>query len=141
MATQNKTQPTSADVEAFLNTIDDEAKRADCRAIAALMGEITGEPAVMWGEAIVGFGKYHYRYASKREGDSFWAGFSPRKQNITLYLMGNYENMPDLMAQLGKYKTGKSCLYIKRLADVNQGVLRGVIEHSVDALKQLYPPE
>ncbi len=129
-----KTQPTEASVEAFLAAIEDPARQADCREIAAMMAEITGTPAVMWGENIIGFGRYHYRYATGREGDWFITGFSPRKQNITLYIMPMLDESDPLLASLGKFKTGKSCLYIKRLADVDREKLRELIRDSVRRL-------
>lgn len=136
---KNKTQPTHADVHAFLDGVADEQKRADSYRLLEIMEEITGEPPVMWGSSIVGFGKYHYRYESGREGDFFLAGFSPRKQALTLYIMAGFSRYDELMARLGKYKTGKSCLYIKRLADVDEEVLRTLIAESVAWMRQKYP--
>ncbi len=127
---QNKTTPTDNSVQAFLQTVD-EKRRADCEALLALMEEETGEPPVLWGDSMIGFGSYHYRYASGREGDWFLVGFAPRKQNLTLYIMAGFEQYEALMARLGKHTTGKSCLYIKRLADIDQAVLRELVSQSV----------
>ena len=134
-----KTQPTPASVNAFLDTLDDDAKREDSKTVAALMADITGAPAVMWGTSIVGFGQYHYRYASGREGDFFETGFAPRKRALTLYVMDGFSEYDALLSKLGKFTTGKSCLYVKRLADVDQAVLRKLVERSVAAIRKKYP--
>lgn len=136
---ENKTKQANESVEAFLNKVDNEQKRADCIAVAKLMEEVTGEKAKMWGPSIVGFGSYHYKYESGREGDSCVVGFSPRKQNITLYLMGAVANEPDLVAKLGKCKTGGGCLYINKLAEVDTKVLKQLIKKSVAWVKKTYP--
>jgi hypothetical protein len=102
------------------------------------MRDITGEEPKMWGPTMVGFGSYHYRYASGHEGDTFLTGFSPRKSNLTLYVTSGFGAQEELMAKLGKYKTGKSCLYIKRLDDIDRGLLRTLIERSVERLRQMY---
>ena len=121
------------DPRQFLAQVEPEQKRADALAILEMMEAITGEDAVMWGDTIIGFGNYHYRYASGREGDWFLTGFSPRKQTITLYLKIGYEDAyKALMQNLGKYKTGKSCLYIKKLADVDEATLRELIKLSAE---------
>ena len=133
-----KTQPTSADVGAFLASVEDEQKRADCRQICAWMQEATGAPPQMWGASIVGFGSYHYRYASGREGDWFLTGFAPRAQNISLYIMAGFSAYEELMNRLGKYKTGKSCLYIKRLSDVDSEVLKELINESLAYMRMTY---
>ncbi|RMD73988.1 MAG: DUF1801 domain-containing protein, partial [Bacteroidetes bacterium] len=125
----------------FLDAVPDEQKRADSYRLLELMEELTGEPPVLWGPSLVGFGKYHYRYASGREGDFFLTGFSPRKQALTLYIMSGFSRYDELMARLGKYKTGKSCLYIKRLSDVDEEVLRTLIAESVAWMRQKYPTE
>src|ERR1043165_7091997 len=116
---EQKTKPTDESVEDFLNRISDAERREDCFAVAKMMEEITGEKPKMWGPSIVGFGTYHYKYASGHEGDWPVAAFSPRKNDLTLYIMMGLERDPELMAKLGKHKTGKACLYIKRLADVH----------------------
>jgi len=132
-----KTKRNDASVVAFLDSIPDEQRRKDCRTVLKMMKEATGAPPRMWGKDIVGLGDYHYRYASGREGDWFLMGFSPRKQDLTLYLMAGYERYPELMRKLGKHKTGKSCLYLKRLADVDVTVLTQLISASV---KQMARP-
>ena len=131
---ENKTQATVASVDAFLDAIADLPRREDCRRVRALMEAATGAPAVMWGPSIVGFGRYRYRYASGREGEWPVTGFSPRKNDLTLYLMPGFEQQAALMAKLGKHKTGKSCLYLKRLADVDRVVLEELITRSVAAM-------
>jgi len=130
-----KTKPTNESVEKFLNKISDEERRADCFAVAKIMEEITGEKPKMWGPSIVGFGSYHYKYASGREGDWPITGFSPRKKDLTLYLMMGYEKYKDLLEKLGKHSGGKSCLYINRLSDVHVPTLKKVIKVSVKDLK------
>ena len=136
-----KTTPTQASVDAFIEAVEDEQKRTDSRAIAAMMSAATGAPAQMWGTSIVGFGRYHYRYASGREGDFMIAGFSPRKRALTLYIMAGFSEYEALLAQLGKHTIGKSCLYIKRLADVDQAVLREIVERSVQYIREKYPEQ
>ena len=133
-----KTKPTEASVDAFIDAIDDERKRDDARAVAAMMADITGAPATMWGSSIVGFGTYHYRYASGREGDFMEVGFAPRKRALTLYIMAGFSAYEELLAKLGKHTTGKSCLYVKRLADVDLAVLRELIERSVSYIRGKY---
>ncbi|MCY3810381.1 MAG: DUF1801 domain-containing protein [Gammaproteobacteria bacterium] len=135
-----KTVPTKASVAAFLGQLDD-AKRRDAETVAAIMEEVTGAPAVMWGSSIVGFGRYHYRYASGREGDFFVAGFAPRKRALTLYIMAGFAAYDALLLKLGKFTVGKSCLYVKRLADVDLAVLRELIEQSAAAIRDKYPDE
>jgi len=127
-----KTQPNQSSVVDYLNTVENEKKRADSFSILELMQEVTGEEPLMWGDSIVGFGAYRYQYASGRKGEWFLTGFAPRKQNLTLYIMSGFSNYEQLLAQLGKYKTGKSCLYINKLEDVNLDVLRKLIKESVD---------
>ena len=132
---ENKTKPTQHSVELFLEGIEDPGRRSDCKTIAALMQDLTGAEPKMWGESIVGFGDYHYRYASGREGDWFLAGFSPRKQNLTIYIMGYLEYYTDILKNLGKHKHGKGCLYIKRLDDIDMDVLKILIKTSIERLK------
>ena len=129
-----KTKPTSESVEKFLNKISDEERRADCFAVAKIMEEITGEKPTMWGPSIVGFGSYHYKYASGREGDWPVTGFSPRKKDLTLYLMMGYEKHKDLLEKLGKHSGRKSCLYINRLSDIHIPTLKKLIKASVKEL-------
>ncbi len=134
MATQqNKTAPTAQDVAAFLAGIEDPRRREDGQELCRLMAEVTGEPAVMWGSSIVGFGQYHYRYDSGREGDYLAIGFSPRKASLTLYLMDGVDRYEDSLRRLGPHTTGKSCLYVKRLSDVDRTVLRHIIQESYDS--------
>ena len=129
-----RTRPEKASVAEFLGSIADENRRRDCEVIADLMQDVTGAAPVMWGASIVGFGRYHYRYESGREGDWMLVGFSPRKKDITLYLMAGFDRLPELMQRLGKHKTGKSCLYVKKLDDVDRTVLRDLVRSSVDAM-------
>jgi hypothetical protein len=126
-----KTKPTDQNVEDFLNKIPDPERRDDCLAVAKIMEEITGEKPKMWGPNIVGFGSYHYKYESGREGDWFVTGFSPRKKDITLYLMIGFDKHGELMEKLGKHSVGKSCLYVKRLSDVHVPTLKKLIKASV----------
>lgn len=127
-----KTKQNDGDVVEFLNGVEDERKRNDSFAILELMRDVTGAEPKMWGSSIIGFGEYTYKYASGRTGDWMLVGFSPRKQNLTLYIMPGFDHYEALLGNLGKYKTGKSCLYIKKLADVDQGVLRELVSQSVD---------
>lgn len=136
---ENKTVETSADVEAFLNAVPDERKRADSFAILKLMQDVTGEEAKMWGDSIVGFGRYHYKYASGREGDFMLAGFAPRKQNLSLYILSGFDDFDDLRDRLGKHKVGKACLYINKLSDIDEEVLRQMVRQSVEHMRQTNP--
>jgi hypothetical protein len=136
MAKENKTQKTDESVEGFLNTIPDEKKRKDSFAILELMKEVTGEEPKMWGTSIIGFGDLHYKYASGREGDWFYAGFSPRKQNLTLYLSGGLEPLEEHLKKLGKYKTGKGCIYINKLEDVDLPTLREMVRKAVEQAQE-----
>ena len=134
-----KTKLTDASVEAFLNTFEDESKRKDAQTILQMMQDVTGEAPRMWGNSIVGFGSYRYKYASGKEGDWMLTGFSPRKQNLTLYIMSGFEINADIMSRLGKHTTGKGCLYIKKLKDVDQTVLRELITQSVEHMRTSKP--
>ena len=136
---ENKTKANDASVEAFLNAVPDEKKRADAFRVLQMMREETGEEPQMWGDAIIGFGSYHYKYASGREGDAPLIGFSPRKANLVLYMMPGFEAQADLLGRLGKHKTGASCLYLNRLADVDMGVLRELASESVRMMREKYP--
>ncbi len=131
-----KTRVNDASVKDFLNDVEDDQKRQDCFDLVDLMTDITGEEPKMWGPSIVGFGSYRYRYDSGREGDWMQVGFSPRKQALTLYIMSGFSRYQKLMAKLGKHKTGKSCLYIKRLSDVDADVLRELITLSVEQVRK-----
>ena len=133
-----KTKLNDKSVEDFLNTVEDEQKRKDSFELLKIMQEISGEPAKMWGSAIVGFGSYHYVYASGREGDWMLSGFSPRKASITLYLMAGFDQMGDELASLGKHKVGKGCLYVKSLSDIDEKVLRKMIKKSIAIIRKRY---
>lgn len=137
--TELKTQVNDADVMEFLHQIEDEAKQKDALRVLEMMKEITGEPAKMWGKSIVGFGTYHYKYASGREGDWMATAFSPRKANLTIYIMPGFEKYPELMEKLGKYKTGRSCLYLKKLEDVDEKILRKLIKKGYEDIRKMYP--
>lgn len=130
---QDKTQPNDQAVEAFIAAVPNEKKRADALVLLEMMQEVTGQEAKMWGPSIIGFGAMHYQYESGREGDTFVVGFSPRKAAISLYVAGGHERYPALMQKLGKHTTGASCIYIKKLADVDPGVLRELIQQAVDS--------
>lgn len=138
MAAQ-KTLENNESVIHFLNSVEDERKRKDCFSLLQMMKKVTGEEPKMWGTSIVGFGKYHYKYASGHEGDAALVGFSPRKQNISIYLMSYEMSGPDnLLSKLGKHKAGKGCLYLNKLEDINQEVLKELIKNSVEGLKKMY---
>lgn len=128
-----KTKETKASVTTFVNGIADKRRRADAKAILAMMREATGAKPAMWGSSIVGFGRLHYKYASGREGDWFKAGFSPRRDSFTLYLCGGVRPHQDLLARLGKFKTGAGCLYVKKLEDVDRDVLKQLIARTAEA--------
>lgn len=133
---QNKTVPTDQNVEQFINAIEDERKRNDSFALVELMQEVTGMEPQMWGSSIVGFGSYHYKYDSGREGDSPLAAFSPRKANLTIYNMGSLAERDDLLKQLGKHTISGSCLHVKRLADVDLPTLKTLVEESIKYIRQ-----
>ena len=137
--TTPKTRPTDQEVTSFLEKIQNPKKRKDSQAILEIMQRVTGEPPVMWGDSIVGFGSYHYKYASGREGDWFLTGFSPRVQNLTLYIMSGFEAYDQLLGKLGKFKTGKSCLYIKKLEDVDSHILEELIRQSAEHMARNNP--
>jgi hypothetical protein len=130
-----KTKVNTASVEKFLNAVADEQARKDCYEILKIMKQVTKEEPKMWGASIVGFGSYHYKGASGREGDWMLTGFSPRKQNLTLYLMHGFNVHKDLLKKLGKYKTSMGCLYIKKLDDVDKKVLKELVAESVKRVK------
>jgi hypothetical protein len=136
-----KTKPTSLTFTSYLVGIQDPSRREDCEQVAVLMEKVTGCKPQMWGTSIVGFDQYHYKYASGHEGDSAVTGFSSRKKALTIYLMGIYGSTDGegLLEQLGKYKSGKACLYITHLADVDVSILEKLIRRSVDMVKQRYP--
>jgi len=135
----NKTTETEASAEAYLAAITPEQKQADCRVISSMMSRLTGHPPKMWGASIVGFGSYHYKYESGREGDSIRTGFAARAQNISIYIMPGYQDFEDELSRLGKHKIGKSCLYIKRLSDVDESVLEEMVAKGLKLLAETYP--
>ena len=135
---ENKTTRTAVDPHSFVQRIAQAQQRSDCLELIDLMQDITGHPPKMWGSSIIGFDQYHYKYESRREGDMLLTGFSPRKQDLVLYLGAGIENK-ELLAKLGKHKAGKSCLYVKRLDDVSRPVLRALITTSVAAMRKRYP--
>lgn len=124
---ENKTVKKNNSVEEFLGSVTDPMRKEQCLIINRMMEEITGRKAEMWGESIVGFGDYHYKYASGREGDFFRVGYAPRRQNLSIYIIAGFERYPDLMEKLGKYKTGKSCLYVNKLEDIDVNILSELI--------------
>lgn len=138
---KNKTIENETSVQDFLNSVKDEQKREDSFKILDMMQEISGYEPKMWGTSIIGFGSYHYKYDSGREGDMCRIGFSPRAQSLTLYMITGYSESSDDLARLGKHKTGKSCLYIKRLSDVDEDVLRDMIQKDLDKMVEKYPIE
>ena len=135
---ENKTRKSTANVASFLNAIEDSRKRSDAKKIAAMMRRATGKRARMWGSSIIGYGEYHYKYESGREGDWALVGFSPRKQNLAVYIMPGVAAFPALMKKLGKFKTGKSCLYLNKLDDVDHDVLEKLIGDSVKVMRKRY---
>lgn len=134
-----KTKQNDGDIEGFLNSVADEKKRQDCFTLLDMMKQVTGLEAKMWGDSIVGFGTYHYKSNSGREGDWFLTGFSPRKQNLTLYIIAGFDHYGELLEKLGKHTTGKGCLYLKRLADVDLTTLEELVKQSVEHLKKTNP--
>lgn len=134
-----KTQKNDASVEAFLDSVVDKRKRDDSKVILKMMREITGDEPSMWGPSIIGFGSYTYRYADGKENSWFLTGFSPRKQNLTLYIMPGFDRYNALLKELGKHKTGKSCLYINKLEDVDLKVLKELVKESVEVMAASNP--
>ncbi len=139
MASEPKTKPTDVPVADFIAAVPDARRREEAQALCALMTEVTGEPPVMWGTSIVGFGRYTYVNTTKKTADWPIIGFSPRKAKLTIYIMPGFEGEPELMARLGKHTTGVSCLYLNRLADVDQEVLKALAERSVAWMRERYP--
>jgi len=133
-----KTQPNDANVKAFLNAPENEKRRDDCLRLLAMFERVTGQPPRMWGKNMIGFGKYHYVYQSGREGDWFITGFSPRKQNLTIYIMPGFRSYSALLERLGKHRLGKSCLYLKKLDDIDLDVLETLIRESVALMRERY---
>lgn len=133
-----KTKPNQGDVKAFIDTVEPEGKREDSQELLKLMAKITGLEPKMWGPSIIGYGNYHYKYKSGREGDWFLTGFSPRKQNMTVYLMGGFAESESLLEKLGKHKVSVGCLYFKKLADIDIEILKQLVTKSIDTLKERY---
>lgn len=131
-----KTKPNDQNVEEFLRKVESLTKREDSFKILELMREVSNEEPIMWGDSIIGFGSYHYKYESGREGDWFVTGFAPRKQNLTLYIMSGFDRYEELLKKLGKYKTGKSCLYINKLKDVDTTILREIVSKSIEFVRK-----
>jgi hypothetical protein len=138
---ENKTKPTRASVDKFIAKVADEGRRRDAETIRAMMERLSGEPAVMWGPSIVGFGRVRYTYASGHSGEMGRVGFSPRAKELVVYIVGGFPRHQHLMDRLGKYRVGKSCLYIKRLSDVDEGVLEELVRESLAYMRDAYPAE
>jgi len=140
---KNKTGPTQLKVTDYLDNIEDKTRRADCKKILNMMQDVSGYDPKIWGTSlksgIVGFGEYHYKYESGREGDMLRIGFSSRVQNISIYIMPGYQDFSDELSRLGKHKMGKACLYIKRLSDVDETVLKEIMQKGLDIMAQKYP--
>lgn len=136
--TENKTQSTEISPAEFVEALEHKTRKADAKALLELFGNVTGMEPKMWGPSIIGYGSYHYKYESGREGDSILTGFSPRKANLVMYIMPGYEDLGDSLGKLGKFKIGKSCLYINKLADIDMDVLRDLIVSGVEEMKSKY---
>jgi Domain of unknown function (DU1801) len=136
---KNKTVETEMSVAKFLQSLDDEARKQDCLLLADIIQKTTGFSSKMWGTAIVGFGSYHYRYDSGREGDAPLVGFSPRKEAIALYLSGTFNQREELLQKFGKHKSGKACIYVKKLSDIDVEILKQMLVNSVKETKRKYP--
>ncbi|WP_309630448.1 DUF1801 domain-containing protein [Brevundimonas sp.] len=136
---ETKTRPTAVSVDEFIAAVEHPGRREDAMALVALMEAETGEKATMWGSSIVGFGRYHYRYDSGHEGDACLVGFSPRKANLVLYVAADEARRADMLARLGKHKSGAGCVYVNRLSDVDEAVVREMTRTSVETLKARYP--
>jgi hypothetical protein len=137
-----KTRPTDASVDDFVACLDGEARREDCRTLIAMMRRVTGAEPVMWGPSIVGFGSYHYRYASGREADWMLTGFSPRKRDLTIYIMSGFKGQDETLARLGRHRfSSGSCLYVKRLSDVDLEILEELVKTSVEELRRAHPDQ
>ena len=135
---ENKTKPTNVSVDEFLAAVENDRRRNDAVTVCKLMQEVTGEEPVMWGPTMVGFGAYHYKYASGREGDWFLVGFAPRKANLVVYIMSGFKGHAALMKKLGEHKTGSSCLYINKLDDIDMDILRELVRRSVEHVSNAY---
>jgi len=137
--TANKTTQNEDSVDEFLKKIEDPEKQKTSWQLLEIIKEISGKEPKMWGDYIIGFGKYHYKYATGREGDWMRIAFSPRKQNFSIYIMDGFDNHSELMEKLGKYKTGKSCLYINKLQDIDTNILKEIMKESLFNMEKLYP--
>ena len=137
----NKTRPGDAPVQDYINSIKNDTQRQDCERLLSMFSQLSGEPATMWGPGIVGFGQYHYRYDSGREGDFMRLGFAARKNHLSVYIIPGLENFESLLKKLGPHKKGKSCLNIKRLADTDESVLQQIVSESLAIMAQKYPPD
>lgn len=136
---ENKTKPTKTSVREFISSIEDEQMQKDCKTLAKFMEQLTGQKPVLWGASIIGFGSYHYKYATGREGDSCLTGFSPRKQALSIYTNCYLEENDLLSKSLGKFKNGKSCIYVRKLDDIDLSVLEKILRNSIKKLKEMYP--
>jgi len=136
---ENKTKPTDVDPSDYVASIENDVRRKDARILLDIFTTITGEQPKMWGPSIIGYGSYHYKYASGHEGDSFVAGFAPRKTELVIYLVGNCDGHSELLAKLGKHRMGRACLYIKKLENVDMSILKKLITESTDAIRAKYP--
>lgn len=132
---EQKTKPTAVSVESFLEKIADPTRRADCKALVKVMTRVTGAKPVMWGPSMVGFGSYHYKYASGHEGDACLVGFAPRKTDLSIYIMSGFAGREPILKKLGKHKTAKACLYVKKVADIDLAVLEELVRSSVDYIQ------
>lgn len=138
MAQENKTQPTVIDPRDFVASIEHPVRRGDAETLLDIFGRTTGMTARMWGASIIGYGQYHYKYDTGREGDSLITGFSPRKANLVFYIMPGYSDLSDMLARLGKHKIGRSCLYVNKLADIEISVLEEIIRFGVEDMRGRY---
>lgn len=136
---ETKTKPTPVSVADFIDAVENPVRREDAKAVCAMLERVTGEPPQMWGPSIVGFGSYHYKYDSGHEGDMCRLGFSPRKAELVLYILTDSDDEAEKLARLGKHKTGKSCLYIKKLSDVDMAVLEELSRARFDHMERAYP--
>jgi hypothetical protein len=136
LVAENKTKPSEVSVDAFLESVEHPARRAEGKEVRGIMERVTGEPAVMWGPSIIGFGSYHYRYASGREGDAPRVGYSPRSANLVLYV-GGFPEFEELLAKLGKHKRSKACLYLNKLGEVNIAVLEEIVRRTYAAANDM----
>ena len=136
---ENKTQPTNQSVKEFIESNSSGQKQKDAFELLRIMEDLSGEKAVMWGPGLIGFGKYHYKYESGREGDFLRTGFSPRKAALSIYIMAGFSRYEELLSRLGKHKIGKACLYVKKLSDIDVEVLKELIKESLHYMKKKYP--